>query len=344
MKTKIDIEKLLQWAMRDELPKGQAVAATPWDVITRYCALGVRVDVSRHGDGLGFVSGEPSADALRVADAIRALDTEASFADIEEVLPLFEDDIAGIAREAARMIARSVFDPRSIVISCAVRGARPQWKFEHPTPYQMFAPAITGKPRAIVYGIDAHGDLVEMKANRGRKAMRELYDIERAPRSPLNWHDPSPLHIGECRAEWVTWHHALVKLARDLAGALGEFEVMPPALPLRPWAAVGIAEPRIFAGRDLASDEVEKRVAPSGTPLASRSSRRLRPNRSRPIAGRAGKRCGEPLQSKGFPAFPCPGGLTRNATIDITPDVPKGEKQSPAPSGGVLRRDRPCVC
>jgi hypothetical protein len=135
-------------------------------LLTRYCALGVRVDVSAHGDGLGFVFGEPDTDAIAVAEAIRALDTEARFADVEDVLPLFEDDIAGIAHEAARMIARSVFDPRSIVISCAVQGTRPKWRFELPTPKQMFAPSIGGAPRAMVYGIDADGDLVEVRARR----------------------------------------------------------------------------------------------------------------------------------------------------------------------------------
>lgn len=60
-----------------ELPKGRAVSASPWDMIANVAVLGVRVDVSRNcGDGLDFVSGEPHRDVV-VADAIRALSTEA---------------------------------------------------------------------------------------------------------------------------------------------------------------------------------------------------------------------------------------------------------------------------
>lgn len=272
MKTKIDIEKLVQWAMREELPKGQAVSASPWQIVMQYAALGVRVDTSGHGDGLGFLAGEPNADALIVADAIRALDTEARFEHVEDALALF-GEFESIAHDAARAITRSTFDPRALAISCATMGSRPKWKFEQPHPYQMFAPSITGTPRALVYGIDANGDLVEIKRNRGRKAARELFDLSMSPRSPINWHDPSPLHIGECRAEWVTWHHALAKLARDLVGALDAFDVQPLALPLMPWA-VTVAEPRILVGRNLARADVEfglvpKRAASDLPPIES---------------------------------------------------------------------------
>lgn len=260
MKTKIDIEKLVQWAVREELPKGQSISASPWQIVMQYAALGVRVDTSAgQGDGLGFLAGEPNADALIVADAIRALDTSARFDHVEDALALF-GEFAGIALDAARAIVRASFDPRALVISCATMGSRPKWKFEHPHPYQMFAPSL-GAPRALVYGIDANGDLVEVKRNRGRRAARELFDLSMSPRSPLNWHDPSPLHIGECRAEWVTWHHALAKLARDLAGALDAFDVLPPALPLLPWA-VGVVEPRVLAGRDLSFADVEAGLVP----------------------------------------------------------------------------------
>lgn len=273
MKTKIDVEKLLQWALRDELPKGQAISASPWDMITRFCALGVRVDTSGHGDGLGFLGGEPHPDALIVADAIRALDTGVRVGKtIDDTLALF-GDFAGIAREAARAILGSTFDQRSIVMSCAAMGTRPKWQFEHPAPFQMFAPALNGAPRAIVYGIDDAGDLVEVRRNRGRKAMREPYDLKMLPRSPINWHDPSPMHIGECRAEWIAWHHALAALARDLDGALDAFDVMPSTLPLRPWDQPIVAS-RIIKGRDLSRGDVEaglvpRRPATGGKPIES---------------------------------------------------------------------------
>lgn len=269
MKTKIDIEKLLHWAVRDELAKGQAVAATPWMIITQYCALGVRVDVSAHGgDGLGFVAGEPCDDALRVADAIKALDRVARFEDVEQALALF-GDIAPIATEAARMIQRSTFDPQSLVISYATRGSRPKWNFENPTPCQLFAPTLTGRPRPLVYGVDADGDLIEMRRNEGRARKRDgEYTIKMMPRSPLNWHDPSPLHIGECRAEYLTWHTALVMLAADLAGKLDRFDVLPPSAARAPWIVDNVS--RIIPGRDLSAAGVEQGLVPKRPNIAGK--------------------------------------------------------------------------
>jgi hypothetical protein len=267
VKTKIDVEKLLQWALRDELPKGQAISASPWDMITRFCALGVRVDVSGHGDGLGFLGGEPHPDAIIVADAIRALDTASSVGEtVDDALALF-GDFAGIAHEAARAILRTTFDQRSIVMSCAAMGTRPKWQFELPTPKQMFAPSIGGAPRAIVYGIDADGDLVEVRPGADGR-----YRLKARPRSPLNWCLPSPLHIGECRAEWIAWHHALNSLADSLDGALAAFDVYPVALPLRPWDEP-IIESRIIKGRDLSQGDVDPALAPrrraAGKPIES---------------------------------------------------------------------------
>jgi hypothetical protein len=71
-----------------------------------------------------------------------------------------------------------------------------------------------------------------------------------SPRSPLLWHEPSVLHVAECRAEWVTWHGALNRLAAGLAGKLSAFEVVPTSLPLMPWRT-GSDRPRVIAGRDL---------------------------------------------------------------------------------------------
>jgi hypothetical protein len=80
----IDIEKLLQWAMREQLPKGRAVSASPWDIITSFATLGTRVDVSRGSyDGLGFVPGTPHADAEVVAAALRDFPAETRLSEVE---------------------------------------------------------------------------------------------------------------------------------------------------------------------------------------------------------------------------------------------------------------------
>lgn len=267
MKKLIDIEKLLQWAMRDELPKGQAVAASAWDVLTQYAALGVRVQTSGfQGDGFGFTPGAPHEDAIVVADAVRTLKTEARFDDAAQVLPLF-GDLATIAGDAVSSIMRAEFNPRSLVISCATIGKRPDWNFEHPTPYQMFAPTFGGRPRAIVYGIDADGDLVEMKARR----KDGKFNLSMSPRSPINWNAPSMIEVGEARAEYVAWHGALVTLAAVLAGKLVEFEPTAPAVARLPWVTGQTPASRVVAVRDLAA------AWPEELPLAPKRKAALRP-------------------------------------------------------------------
>ena len=265
MKTKIDIEKLVQWAMRDELPKGQAVSATPWQIVTQYCALGVRVDVSGYGDGLGFVAGDPHPDALIVAEAIRALDTAARFRDRVEVLPLF-GDLVGIAGDAVGAILGASFDQRGIVISNATMGKRPAWQFDLPAPRQRFYEAQNsrGEVRAypLVLGVDADGDLVTMSKNEGRARKRDgEYTFSMSPRSPLEWCDPMPISVAHSRAEFVAWHQGLTALAHDLAGRLSRYEPVPLALPLLPWLSPNVATRVIF--RDAFA-----RYASEGYPLA----------------------------------------------------------------------------
>jgi hypothetical protein len=250
MKTKIDIEKLVQWAMREELPKGQSVSASPWQIVTQFCALGVRVDVSGYGDGLGFLAGEPHPDALIVADAIRALDTRARFEDRVEVLPLF-GDFAGIAGDAVGAILGASFDQRGLVISHATMGTRPAWAFELPEPQQRFYEAVnrTGSVRRypVVLGTDADGDLVMMQKNEGRARKRDgEYTLSMSPRSPIEWSDPAPLSVAHARAQFVAWHMALSHLAAVLDGALESFAPIPLALPVMPWLSPSLATRVIF--------------------------------------------------------------------------------------------------
>lgn len=278
MKKKIDIEKLLQWAMRDELPKGQAVAASPWDLIIQFASLGVRVQTSGYqGDGFGFTPGAPHEDALVIADALASLGG-ARFNDAAEVAPLF-GDLVGIAGDAIKSIMVASFDQRSIVISNATMGTRPKWKFEHPTAYQMFTQErnARGELRStpLVHGLDADGVAIAIKKNRGGKqvAKHGVYDVRMSPRSPLDWQCPAPLHIGECRAEYVAWHVALVSLAADLVGKLKEFEPTPPAAAAMPWITGEAPASRIVARRDLGEVDVGLPLAPrrraAGKPIES---------------------------------------------------------------------------
>jgi hypothetical protein len=268
VKKTIDIEKLLQWAVREELPKGQAIGASSWDIVSQYAALGVRVDVSRGGgDGLGFLAGDPHPDAILVADAVREITERAKFDHVVEVLPLF-GDLAPIAGAAVDAIMCATFNSQAIVISKATLGTRPRWQFDMPTPAQMFFEARNSRDELrtypIVHGIDDAGDVVMMKKNRGRALKRDgEYNPAMAPRSPIEWCDPSPLAIGDARAEYVAWHMALSQLALDLNGKLCDFAVTPPAVSLMPWLDTPLVSRVIF--RDAFA-----RYAAHGLPLQPR--------------------------------------------------------------------------
>ncbi len=283
MKKLIDIEKLLQWAMRDELPKGRPVSSSAWDLIAQFAQLGVRVQTSGPADGLGFVPGAPHEDAVLVAAAIERVDDVATFNDDANVFGLF-GDLAPIAGECIAPIRSAQFNPRALVISKAISGTRPAWKFEHPTPYQMrreiIDPRGAVRHAPIVYGIDADGDLVEMKPNRGRAVARDgMYSFAFTPRSPLQWNDPSLLAIGHARAEYVAWHGALISLVAALKGKLAEYEPTMPAAVARPWIT-GQPVSRVLSDGKPASPIglalVPKRPA-GGRPIESEIVRKSRP-------------------------------------------------------------------
>ncbi|MDT4737220.1 hypothetical protein [Bradyrhizobium sp. WYCCWR 12699] len=244
MKAAIDVEKLVQWAVREELPKGRPVLA---DIgfaigrspirpgsIARSLGRTPTIDIR----SMGYVPGEPCADARRVADAIGRLDTEVRLSGRSEALRLFGELGNIVADDALIAILSSTFNPQAIVVSNAAQGKRPNWRFDPPKPHQRFVPTA-GRPRPLVYGIDTAGDLIELKRNEGRARKRDgEYAIALSPRSPLEWCDPSPLAVAEARAEYVAWYRAMSTLALGLAGKLDAFEPTRPTVAAMPWLGV----------------------------------------------------------------------------------------------------------
>jgi hypothetical protein len=288
VKKAIDIEKLLQWAMREELPKGNAVTDDVGGIIARRFragTLGIAASLSQRGgerDTMGFVPGAPHEDAVRVGDAVHSLDDYARFKDRADVLALF-GDLAGIAGDAVDAILKASFDQRSIVISKAVQSTRPKWDFETPTPYRMMVPfrdaAGALRERPLVHGTDDAGDIVYLHPRRGRAAMRDgVYDVAMSPRSPLQWGNPSMISIGHARAEYVAWHTALVALATSLRDRLVEFEPTMPIVRAAPWITGQAVPSRVLSdGKSFSSplSLAPKRKAP-GRPIESEIEARAR--------------------------------------------------------------------
>lgn len=222
----IDIEKLLQWALREELPKGQPVSASAYDAIVSYGRLGTRIDTSRYGggDGLGFVPGTPHPDAEIIGQVLRTQPTGAALSELEcyELI----GDYAALDPLAVRAPARAVFNPLSLLIRCATLGQRMVWDIG--LPHAQGLRQSNGK--GIVFGQDADGDLVRL-----RPSANNSFRFEDRPRCHLHYVEPSIGELLEPRAEYTIWHRALGDLARALVGQLADYDALPPSASAKPW-------------------------------------------------------------------------------------------------------------
>ncbi len=244
MKKMIDIEKLLQWALQDELPKGRPVSAEIGRAVSqaharRPFSTAMKAGALPDVDTLGFVPGAPHEDALVIAAAIDALPTDTRLATEDDARKLF-GEFTAIAGDAIKSMMFARFNSKALIISRAVAGERPQWEFDQARAYQVRATfhGRDGKLRSriLVEGFDADGALIVLHPRRGKAAMKHgAYDLTRSPRSPLSWDNPSPLAVGEARAEYFAWHAALISLVSALRDKLVEFEPTLPAARPFPW-------------------------------------------------------------------------------------------------------------
>lgn len=282
---RIDIEKLVQWTLREELPKGRPVSVSSWELVMSYGALGARVQTSgpTSSDAFGFVPGAPHEDAERVAGAIRNL-PRAQKIDSESAARELFGAWSPIAEGFIGSLMAGIFNAQAIVISKGTIGGRPKWDFEHPTPYPVsiqFRDNVGSlRERKLVEGLDADGALVALKPNQGKAVkLRGMYDFAACPRSPLHWSDPGLLAVGHARAEYVFWHQALCGLVEALAGKLVEFEPIAPAARPRPWIT-GQAPASKVHSDGKTSDVRPLPLAPkrkaAGPPLESDIERQMR--------------------------------------------------------------------
>jgi hypothetical protein len=241
----IDIEKLLQWALREELPKGRPVSASPWDIISNFGALGTRVDTGGYRDGLGFVFGEPDADAQAIAEAIRALPGETRLS-AEECCALLGPYVA-LDPLAVKAAADASFNMTALVIRCAILGTRMEWDIGLPQP----SPTLRRARQrwAVAFAVDGYGALYEVKAN-GRGNYPD------GASTYLSWHEPTVGQLLEARAEYAVWHRALIILVEALDGALAAFRPELPAARAEPWREGQAAEPATWRGEAVHLDKL----------------------------------------------------------------------------------------
>lgn len=265
MKRRMDIEALVRWAYRDELPKVAAGTASfapvmkpAWDCIAKLGTLGTVIQENRYGVvALPCASDEPHTDALAVADAVARLDALVfdipdGWAPLSDMGDLGALGASAVAQGLASLTttdetgATRLRRPLSrLVIRQAVLGVAPEWRSEVPEVREV---RRFGRPawfrRVVMEGEGAFGPVtheVEVDgydSKRGRPyadAFRKFYL------------DPDMVPVVTARAERELWQGALCILAEDLAQVrLVAHEVLPPSSPARPWEVAEVEGPRIL--------------------------------------------------------------------------------------------------
>ena len=224
----IAIDRLIQWTLRDELPKGRPVSASTWDVMVSYSRLGARVDVSRGaGDGLGMVPGTPHPDAEIIAHAIAALPAAEQLL-AEDCFALLGPygalDAAAVQRTAERQ--------RYNLQAAMVRGAilsPPEWDIGLPRPEPLRRKS-NGQARVH---IERDGQLVETAAHPKHGGWAHVITL--GPRCLLDWSTPDVLSLLAARAEYALWHRGLTLVREAVAGRLADHVADAPEAPERPW-------------------------------------------------------------------------------------------------------------
>jgi hypothetical protein len=269
LRTVLDVEKALQFAFRDELPKrrddrsrtpGAFPSVSP---MFRLAALGGRVDNWSREPGFPAALGEPHPDALAIETALLAIQPD-------------ELDISGFAAQGSCHRAPRGIDVDIIAVAaveqavahavtCARMGTRPDWG---------------GLPEIEAVRHANGQPLVFERAEETRELGGESYtvDVERqvdrngkrglpeGAYSKLRY-TPSRVSLYQDRAAYAAWIAVLDLLAERLSGQLETIEIAPPAAPRRPWAG----------DRDAGQRTVlPSTIAPVGLPRRS-----VRPARER---------------------------------------------------------------
>jgi hypothetical protein len=269
MKRKITIEKLLEWAFREELCKvgagggqvslGYASAGSSFNDVVE---LGTLIDRTPNTFGViaDFIStDDPHPDALKVGRAVKALaKLEIEFPASWNPLAEFDDPHGLIEDEIARFTSRADWRADmwsgaamvSLVTRVALLGRGPDWRIDGDIGFRLVM--MGGKPAWFI------------KTTVGAKDGRP-YQIETADGYDRRKHRPkagayrkfelkrSILVDIQARAEWQLWQDALLHLRNGLVDAVEAFEIAE-FHPVRiPWMRKAKAD-----DRELVIENIEK--------------------------------------------------------------------------------------
>lgn len=269
MKRKITIEKLLEWAFREELCKVGAgggfslVSASAWDLVSGMAELGTLIDRSPNGYGVipGFHAlGDPHPDAVAVGDAVRGL-RDIGFEIPEGWNPLseFDDPHELIAAEVERVAGRERLKGdrltgrhmAALVTNAAILGRGPDWVIEEEPGFRLVM--VAGQPAWFIkrrHQTEGDGRVYEIETADG-------FDKRKARPKPGAYrkYELKRMMAGDIlsRLEWQIWQDALSHLRDSLAGSLSVHDLEQFSPNRFPW----LARPR-RQGNSLASEKIEE--------------------------------------------------------------------------------------
>lgn len=216
-KEKRDIESLLQWAYREELPKQAVGGLTGWE---KLIYLGTGVDNSHHDYQLPVALGAPHPDAFLVDHRVRSLPDRIKV-DWPGVREAMLGHLACWAPEDDPLLCRMQAEPIALVMMHARMGTRPRWDVGPIRPLRVIGK--NGKP--VVNGVSP-----------GRR-------YADGARCPLRL-EPPAAEIACARWEFAVWHAALVALANE-SWNLTSWIPTPLRASVRPWVLDEERKPRI---------------------------------------------------------------------------------------------------
>lgn len=270
-----DIEMLVRWAYRDELPKeaagsgiGAIGCASAWGGLERYGEVMTLIDARENRWGVVPIGGaeDPHPDAVRIGQAVLALDA------YELTLPEGWDPLGDLRASAdgdlARLLDASVgqaleratvlhADGRTrdlrckvstLIRRCAILGGPPVWRADVPDVVTL--KGANGRDRwfrRVVMNDPLSGLPYEIEVD-GFDKRRQRPHADAYRKTLL---EPDPLDAAVARAEYEVWHAALTLLAVELSGRLESVEPAPPNRPARPWEGVALKPSRILPSLNI---------------------------------------------------------------------------------------------
>ena len=266
VKVSTDIENLLIWAYRTELPKVPAAAIGPaahgagWASMSLFGKLGTVIDDRDVRNVYGvtpdrMATGGPHADALAIDRAVAELD--GLHLDVPEGWWPFADMAPADGwGEAGAMAVRHALDrlavpgedgglrfktpPGWLVRKHAMMGTVPDWEAE-PIEYRYVRGDNGGHPKWFMMQRVAqtvNGEIIgynEHEVDGWCASRRRAYPGAYRKMELV----PSPVHAACDRAEYEVWHAALVALSDMLGESLDAHRATGPARAARPWEPDG---------------------------------------------------------------------------------------------------------